>query len=65
LLLNGGEVALDFRLPEPLSALTWELWLDSGQPERTGELASGAVRIEGHGLCLLQPAERGERQDRA
>jgi len=63
LLLNGGDAPLDFRLPEPPCA--WEVLLDSGQPQRAGEIATEAVRLEDHALCLLRPRAPDEGQESA
>jgi glycogen operon protein len=65
LLFNGGEVALDFRLPQAPAARAWELLLDSGEPTRTGELARAALRLDGHSLCLLLARDRAPAEDSA
>jgi glycogen operon protein len=52
LLLNGGDSALEFRLPQ--AAGGWQVALDGSDVAHHGDVASGALAVAAHGVCLLQ-----------
>jgi isoamylase len=60
LVLNGGDAAVTFRLPDAGFARGFRVLADSAEPASAGRLAASAIEAAAHGVCLLQAATAGE-----